>query len=71
MRLSGMSDKERKVIRRNLVKSHDFADAAVFRESKERSIDLLEKAWIRFLKRDFNNFHQSVVTPIAFNLSDI
>ena len=60
MSWTGISDEERGRIHQNLIIGRDFANAGVFLEAKEQSLDLLEKAWICFLKQDFKNFFESV-----------
>jgi len=59
-----VSEEERRNIRHKLITDKDSADAGVFSALKEQSLDLLQQAWIRFLKQDFKNFLKSVIVPI-------
>jgi len=44
----------------------------VFSEAKERSLELLQQTWIRFLKQDFKNFLELVtaVTEFCYGLTN-
>jgi len=61
---AGVSEEERRNIRQKLITDKDFVDAGVFTAVKDQSLDLLQQAWIDFLKRDFKNFLKSVIVPI-------
>jgi len=63
---AGISDEERQSVRHNLIAGRDFA--GVFLAAKQRSIALLEEAWICFLKQDFKNYFESVKVQILFEI---
>ncbi|ELU03775.1 hypothetical protein CAPTEDRAFT_221083 [Capitella teleta] len=52
----GATDEERDKMHTKLLTSFDFVEAEVFSEAKEKMLDIMEKAWIRFLKEDVKIF---------------
>ena len=62
----GTPESERNSIHQHLLSSRDFVEASVFAAARDRVIDKLEKAWIRYLKEDLKTFIESV-TPALFH----
>ena len=51
-----MATNQKDAIHQVLLRNRDFVEADVFESAKERSVDTLEKAWIRFLKEDLKAY---------------
>jgi hypothetical protein len=54
--LLGATNEEREKMHNKLLQSSDFVAAEVFAEAKEKLLDEMEKAWIRYLKEDVKIF---------------
>ena len=51
-------------IYRNLIVGQDLANAGLFLEAEERSLGLLEEAWLRFVQKDVITFIKLVMPQI-------
>ena len=58
--ISGAPEMEREIIHKMLLSNRDFVEASVFSAARNRVVDALEKAWIRYLKEDLKAFIECV-----------
>jgi len=58
---TGLSEEEKGNVHRDLIIGQHISKSGAFLEAKKRSLDLLERAWLCFVKQDFNSFVRSVI----------
>ncbi|XP_013386604.1 uncharacterized protein LOC106156055 isoform X2 [Lingula anatina] len=51
-----MDPKERDVLHQQLMGAKDFIEASVFNSAQDHAVDVLEQAWVRYLKEDLKTF---------------